>query len=300
MEKIAMAALVGVAAWRIRCLHRRVADEKRLRAEERRGRTRAEVALRNRNKRESGLRRIGVIRTPFVKRAGTPRQGLVCPSGRGKLVLDVHVSLDGLDQFSHVWLIFDFHANTNVATVTKVSPPRGYGDRVGWVATRSPHRLNPIGLSLAKLDQVAGGELRLSAVDLCDGTPVYDVKPFVPWDQPGSFRVPDWVSRDDSLRDVTWSDAAIKGLSDHAGPIIDDLYGADHAMARRAIDELLLQDPRNKRERNRRWNKESCLNASYRIWFGDVEVEFRVEDSLVTVDAVRPTPADDDPLRLGK
>ena len=81
--------------------------------------------------------------------------------------------------------MFLFHKNTNKAVKAKVKPPRLDGAKVGVFASRSPHRPNPIGLTLAKLDGIVGNTLLLSAIDLLDGTPVLDIKPYVPdYDKP--------------------------------------------------------------------------------------------------------------------
>jgi len=81
--------------------------------------------------------------------------------------------------------VFLFHKNTNKAVKAKVKPPRLDGAKVGVFASRSPHRPNPIGLTLAKLDGIVGNTLLLSAIDLLDGTPVLDIKPYVPdYDEP--------------------------------------------------------------------------------------------------------------------
>lgn len=87
--------------------------------------------------------------------------------------------------FVHFRVIFLFHKNTNKAIKAKVKPPRLDGGKVGVFASRSPHRPNPIGLTLAKLDGIIGNTLLLSAIDLLHGTPVLDIKPYIPdYDQP--------------------------------------------------------------------------------------------------------------------
>lgn len=84
-----------------------------------------------------------------------------------------------------VRIVFLFHKNTNKTVKAKVKPPRLDGAKVGVFASRSPHRPNPIGLTLAKLDAIVGNALFLSAIDLLDGTPVLDIKPYVPdYDKP--------------------------------------------------------------------------------------------------------------------
>jgi len=131
---------------------------------------------------------IGRIRSCFRRRFGAPRQGSVVASSRGVLKMTAEcnpaMSTDSLDQYSHVWLIYVFHENTNLGgksqVKSKVRPPRLGGDKVGLFATRTPHRPNPIGLSLVKLDRVKDGVLYFSGIDLLDGTPILDVKPYLP------------------------------------------------------------------------------------------------------------------------
>ena len=140
----AAAALAACAyAWHLR---KRLEREQRLRKEERRGRTRAEAALRNLSKqrdriptqslRTRQVAAIGHVETPFVKRSGTPRQGLVCPSSKGVVKLDQsahaclsRAALDGLEDYSHIWLLFEFHADVVLTghehAYERIHPNRG-------------------------------------------------------------------------------------------------------------------------------------------------------------------------------
>jgi tRNA-Thr(GGU) m(6)t(6)A37 methyltransferase TsaA len=89
-------------------------------------------------------------------------------------------ALQGLENFSHLWLIFVFHQNRTARYHAKVHPPRLGGESMGVFATRSPHRPNPIGLSLVELVRIEGDTLILAGADLVDGTPILDVKPYLP------------------------------------------------------------------------------------------------------------------------
>jgi len=89
-------------------------------------------------------------------------------------------SLVGLDAFSHVWVIFNFHLNKNKGIKAKVKPPRLNGLKTGVFSTRSPHRPNPIGLSLAKIESIKDDVINLSGIDIVDGTPILDIKPYIP------------------------------------------------------------------------------------------------------------------------
>ncbi|KAF4090830.1 hypothetical protein AMELA_G00056220 [Ameiurus melas] len=134
---------------------------------------------------------IGVISSCFAEKNGTPRQPAVCSSSRARLKIQSSVfnnpehALAGLHLYSHVWLIFLFHKNGHMSYKAKVKPPRLNGEKVGVYSTRSPHRPNAIGLTLAKLDCITGDVLHLSGVDLISGTPVLDIKPYIPeYDSP--------------------------------------------------------------------------------------------------------------------
>ena len=174
------------------------------------------------------LQCIGKIVSPYTKRMGTPRQGALVPTGRGYIQLEIPIEcVEGLELYSHAWIIFSFHANTDIPnnskgsgsfpnlSKTKIRPPRGNGIKVGMLATRSPHRPNNIGLSLVQVVSVDKKRKRLhiAALDLVNGTPVYDIKPLTPWDVPGhhdgaKLEVPSWVSQDDELKSVEFTPKA--------------------------------------------------------------------------------------------
>lgn len=129
---------------------------------------------------------IGYISSCFSVKNGTPRQPTICAPSRAELRIQQSVfnnpehALVGLEQYSHVWIIFVFHKNGHLSAKAKVKPPRLNGQKVGVYSTRSPHRPNALGLTLAKLDRVRGDTIYLSEIDVIDGTPVLDVKPYIP------------------------------------------------------------------------------------------------------------------------
>lgn len=129
---------------------------------------------------------IGYINSCFAFKNGTPRQPTVCGPSRATLQIQHSVftnpdhPLIGLEQYSHVWIIFLFHKNGHLNYKAKVRPPRLNGQRVGVYSTRSPHRPNALGLTLAKLEHVEGDTLHLSGIDMISGTPVLDIKPYIP------------------------------------------------------------------------------------------------------------------------
>lgn len=129
---------------------------------------------------------IGYLNSCFSAKNGTPRQPTICGPSRAELRIQQSVfnnpehALVGLEQYSHVWIIFVFHKNGHLSVKAKVKPPRLNGQKVGVYSTRSPHRPNALGLTLAKLDKVDGDTLYLSDIDMIDGTPVLDIKPYIP------------------------------------------------------------------------------------------------------------------------
>lgn len=127
---------------------------------------------------------IGTIESCYKDKFGTPRQPGLAPSSWAKLQIkrewQPEQALQGLEGFSHLWIIFQFHQNTNLRYHAKVHPPRLGGEPIGVFATRSPHRPNNIGLSLVKIEKIEKDCIYLSGVDLVDGTPVLDIKPYIP------------------------------------------------------------------------------------------------------------------------
>lgn len=133
---------------------------------------------------------IGEIRTEFPEKRAVPRQPTVCSKLLGCIELNKYIftnpehSLDGLCDFSHVWIIYHFHKNDAHAKA-KVAPPRLGGERIGIFSTRSPHRPCPIGLSLVKIERIEGKNIYFYGTDMVDGTPVLDIKPYIPrYDNP--------------------------------------------------------------------------------------------------------------------
>src|SRR5690606_12481328 len=129
---------------------------------------------------------IGYVRSCFKEKFAIPRQPQLAPAARGVLELvapfDQIEAVQGLEQVSHVWLLFLFHLALEDKPRLKVRPPRlGGNQSIGVFASRATHRPNGIGQSVVKLDKVEPGRLYLSGIDLLDGTPVLDIKPYVPY-----------------------------------------------------------------------------------------------------------------------
>jgi tRNA-Thr(GGU) m(6)t(6)A37 methyltransferase TsaA len=127
---------------------------------------------------------IGVVRSPFGDRAQAPRQPAAEALSHEAVIelsagRNFEQALSDLDGFEHIWIVSWFHLNKTWKP--KILPPRGPRIKRGVFATRSPHRPNPIGLSAARLLSVRGRTLRIAQTDLLDGTPVLDIKPYLPY-----------------------------------------------------------------------------------------------------------------------
>jgi tRNA-Thr(GGU) m(6)t(6)A37 methyltransferase TsaA len=157
------------------------------------------------------MKPIGFVESAFRDRRGVPRQGNLIQSSRARLkflpFIHPKLSLEGLEQYSHVWVIVYLHENTAMHKKNpkiRIQPPRLKGEKVGVYGTRSPHRHNSIGLSLAKIESVdlKNGEILVSQLDFVDRTPILDVKPYIPrYDSSESKAiVPDWITENESLK----------------------------------------------------------------------------------------------------
>ena len=129
------------------------------------------------------IKPIGFLESCFREKFGTPRQSGFVKNARARMTLVNEINsacFEGLDGFGYIWIIFIFHVGLNDYNnkKTKIKPPKLGGEKKGVFATRSPHRYNPIGLSIAKLDRVDGRTIHISGIDLIHGTPVIDIKPY--------------------------------------------------------------------------------------------------------------------------
>ncbi len=136
------------------------------------------------------LKPIGFVKTKAVGKEVRDRSNV------SEIVLreDLTEALDGVEDFSHLFVIFWMHEISKEERRTMKVHPRGRGDMplLGVFATRTPHRPNPIGLTLVELLEVEGNVVTVRGLDAFDGTPVLDIKPFDYWDMAEDARVPEW------------------------------------------------------------------------------------------------------------
>lgn len=219
------------------------------------------------------IRPIAVIRTDFTDKFGIPRQSGRVPSLTGRIVMEPDYrdpeAFRGIGEFSHLWLLFDFSAAHREDWSPTVRPPRlGGNKRVGVFASRSPFRPNPIGLScvrLERLEQTAEGPvLHVSGVDLLDGTPILDIKPYLPY----ADSIPDASgSYGEALRSYR--------LTVAMPPELEALLPADKRAA--ALD-CLADDPRP--------SYQNDPERIYSMRFAGYDIHFRVSGDVLTVTGI--------------
>jgi tRNA-Thr(GGU) m(6)t(6)A37 methyltransferase TsaA len=219
---------------------------------------------------------IGVVRSPLVDKASAPRQPSLAASihGRIELVPDRHLddALSGIEAWDHLWVVFVFDRAEGYRP--KVLPPRSR-ERRGVLATRSPHRPNPIGLSVVKLERVDGLVLHVSGVDLLDGTPVLDLKPYVAYTD----SIPDasqgWLVRDEGprwqVRFEPRAEAALDWLASRGEPELATRLGT-----------LLATGPEPHAYRRIRVAPDGTRHIAVRAF----RARFRVEEGAIVVESI--------------
>jgi len=206
---------------------------------------------------------VGVVRSGFGERFGTPRQPGLVPAATAELHLaapyDAPEALRGLGACTHVWLLFGFHAVVDRGWTPTVRPPRlGGNRRLGVFATRSPFRPNGLGLSVVRLLDLLRPPgpcgLRLAGVDLLDGTPVFDIKPYLPYaDAPPDAATPAEFAAPPERLAVRYSAAARCTL------------GAADAGIEALITQTLSLDPRPAYRRSQRHRVHGTRLAGYDV-----------------------------------
>lgn len=184
---------------------------------------------------------IGYVRSCFKEKFAIPRQPALAPAARGVLELlapfNSGEAVQGLEQVSHVWLLFLFHQALDPTPRLKVRPPRLGGNRsMGVFATRATHRPNGIGQSVVRLERAEPGRLYLAGIDLLDGTPVLDIKPYVPYADHPPHAYNHMAAAAPEQVTVGWEATALSSAAAHALRLGEPLV--------ELIEQCLAQDPR--------------------------------------------------------
>ncbi len=248
---------------------------------------------------------IGTVESPFKEKFGTPRQPGLVKESRGSILLRDDLNpdaLEGLAEYSHVWVVFVFHENQSVregreTVKTKVHPPRLEGKSVGVFATRSPHRPNPIGLSLVQIEKIEGRRIFISGLDLIDGTPVLDLKPYLPSVESLPEATEGWSGPLASKSvSIEWSEQAradaltLFGGTARAGEGAAPETEADLELKMSAIEKILELDPRPIAYRGTTENPDP-YTSQYGFRFEDWNIVFQMLPAALTTAGVPPATA---------
>jgi len=229
---------------------------------------------------EFTLKAIGWLRADFKQKFGTPRQGALAKSSRAFVELAPEWRgrgiLSGLEGFSHVWIVSYLHLSVTKRQRGKVHPPRLAGRKMGVMASRSPHRPNNIGLTLARVISCEGDVLQLAEVDLVEGTPILDLKPYVAQaDRPAEF-TGGWTDHVQiAARRCEFSAEALHNIEQLAL----DKHIEDPVRLRALVEEMLVLDPRPPAYLDRK-------DARFAIWVAGLNVVFGFHEEKFTVTEV--------------
>ncbi|WP_370977800.1 tRNA (N6-threonylcarbamoyladenosine(37)-N6)-methyltransferase TrmO [Agaribacterium sp. ZY112] len=200
------------------------------------------------------MQSIGIVHSCFKEKFGIPRQPGLASEAKATLELLAPYNrpecVEGLMTASHLWLQFVFHAVPENNWKPTVRPPRlGGNKRMGVFATRSPVRPNRLGLSVVKLEGIdtsKGVTLLLSGLDLLDGTPVVDIKPYVPYVDARKDATNDFAETEPELLAVRFSEAAQEQVTQLQISYDKNTHGQQAINLQRLIEQVLQQDPRPK------------------------------------------------------
>ncbi len=216
------------------------------------------------------LKTIGHVRSDFPEKFGIPRQAGIVDALESAIIFEPEYrreeALRGLDGFSHIWVIWQFSEAVRDSWSPTVRPPRlGGNARMGVFATRSPFRPNALGLSCVRLigiehSEEHGAYLRIAGADMLDGTPVYDIKPYVPY--------------------TDCHTEALSGFAPNAGRQLRVEYSGDTLSAvpeakRAALTGVLANDPRPRYQND--------PERVYAMDFAGLEIKFTVSEDTLTV-----------------
>lgn len=216
------------------------------------------------------FRPVARIRTDFPEKFGIPRQSGLA-AAKGKIIFEKMYrsaqAVRGIENYSHLWILWEFSESIRDQWSPTVRPPRlGGNERVGVFATRSPFRPNPIGLSCVRLDGVEmsaeyGPVLYVTGADLMDKTPIYDIKPYLPYADAYPEAVGGFAEERKSYRlEVVFSEQC------------REMFAQQEL---KVLEEILSQDPRPSYQED--------PNRVYGMAYAGREVKFKVENGTVLV-----------------
>ena len=215
---------------------------------------------------------IGVVQSCFQEKFATPRQPGLVKDSQAKITLFPEYmpehSLSGLAGFTHIWAIGWMHLNTNKNFRPKIHPPRLQGKKMGVFATRSPHRPNPIAISVAKIEKIEGNSIYVSGLDFINGTPILDIKPYL--------RLCDCIP---DAKDGWVEENAFPQLAVEFSPqATEDLEAINRHGLKELIEETLSSDPRNRRDSSQMGDRHDMG-----FFIDSCDVHFAIENGKAVV-----------------
>ena len=230
---------------------------------------------------EISLKPIGIVHSPYKQKFAIPRQPNLVPAAIGKIELHADYAdlncLRNIDQFSHLWILFFFHATALQGWSPTVQPPRlGSQEKVGVFASRSPFRPNPLGISVVKnlgYKSLKGKiTIEVGGIDILDRTPVIDIKPYIPYaDILDSAEGGYATEKHSSNFEVGFSEAAEKKLAMLA-PSFPEL--------KNLISQVLAQDPRPA------WRIKDQDEKQYGMTLFEFNIKWQVNKDIISVTAI--------------
>lgn len=232
----------------------------------------------------SEIQAVAICRTPYKQKFGIPRQPGLVTAARGFVELQSpfnHIdTVRGLEQYSHIWLLFSFHENLAQGWKTTVRPPRlGGNEKLGVFATRSTFRPNGIGQSVVKLHSIHQQKgkviLEISAMDLLDGTPIIDIKPYIPFSDAINHAQGGIAHEAPMLANVSFTDEVKHQLTNYEQNQYPNLQ--------QIIEGVLAQDPRPA------YKKAKADPKQYQVALYDLDILWRVINEEIVVETIRPS-----------
>lgn len=179
-------------------------------------------------------------------------------------------ALKGLDAFSHIWVIFQFHHNENWKP--QITPPRGSKEKVGVFASRAPYRPNNIGMSVVKLEKIEGLKIFISEADLLDGSPILDIKPYIAYADSKPEASMGWIDESEKFQ-IQFSEESEKQIQ----------WLANHnVLIKSFIQHQLEFDPVNDKKKRVKKIAENSYVLAYRTW----RIEFTLSDLHIEIEKI--------------
>lgn len=221
---------------------------------------------------------IATINTPFSEKFTIPRQASIVTEAVGKLYFTANYRqadcFNGLKAHSHYWLIWGFHKHIDKNKALTVRPPRlGGNTRVGVFATRSPFRPNNLGLSVVKLESldIEHFSLTVSGVDMLNGTPIYDIKPYIPYADMRQEALSEWANSPPTPK------FSVTFLSE-AEQILTAYDQAQGTRLRSLLSALLVYDARPAYQ-----SAQTSEDKVYATTLYNVDIKWKINNNRVTV-----------------